>query len=259
MQEHLAALLGRLDAIAASLARREHTLALIGLGSIGTELNRLDEYSDLDFFVIVEPGYKEPFIRDLGWLEELAPIAYSFQNTVDGHKVLFEDGIYAEFAVFEPDELEHIPADAGRVVWHADGVDPASVNVRPPIPAQPRTVDWLVGEILTNLYVGLMRLWRGERLSAERFIQVYAVGTLLELCALIATPTSEVADRFDPSRRFERRFPGVAEHLPDFLQGYERSPECALAILAFLERHVPVNAAIKQRIIAAAKAASPGG
>src|SRR5947209_255836 len=105
MDDRKRALLGRLDAIAASLARREHTLALIGLGSVGDQLDRLDAYSDLDFFAIVEHGYKAAFIEDLTWLQETAPIAFSFQNTRDGHKVLFEDGIYAEFAVFDPGEL----------------------------------------------------------------------------------------------------------------------------------------------------------
>jgi hypothetical protein len=259
MEEHVANLLGRLDAIAASLARRPHTLALIGLGSVGAELSRLDEFSDLDFFAIVEPGYKEAFIADLSWLDEAAPIAFSFQNTVDGHKVLFEDGIYAEFAVFHPDELPAIPADAGRVVWHADGVDPASVNVRPPPRPAPRAADWLLGEILTNLYVGLTRLRRGERLSAYRFIQGYAVDSFLELCELMETPSASGADRFDHARRFERRFPTVAGHLPDFLQGYDRSPESALALLHFLERHFPVNSAIRRGIVEAAGPASRVG
>jgi hypothetical protein len=38
--------------------------------------------------------------------------------------------------------------------------------------------------------------------------------------------------------------------LPGFIQGYDRTPESAAAILAFLERHWPVNPAIKQAILA---------
>ena len=65
MHDARAALLSRLDAIAASLARRQGTLALIGLGSVGTDMARLDRYSDLDFFVIAERDYVELFVGSL--------------------------------------------------------------------------------------------------------------------------------------------------------------------------------------------------
>lgn len=47
-------LLARLDEIGAALARSNRALALLGLGSVGLELERLDRYSDLDFFAIVD-------------------------------------------------------------------------------------------------------------------------------------------------------------------------------------------------------------
>ena len=73
-----------------------------GLGR--AELGRLDDYSDLDFFVVVEPGHKLNFIQQLDWLTVPALIAYAFRNTTDGYKVLYEDGVFCEFA-------------AGRIVW----------------------------------------------------------------------------------------------------------------------------------------------
>src|SRR5512139_486367 len=102
-------LLTRLDEIGQSLAQSGHALALIGLGSVGEELHRLDEYSDLDFFAIVETGYKRRYIDNLDWLSDIAPIAYHFLNSPDGYKLLFADGFFCEFAVFEPQELQHIP------------------------------------------------------------------------------------------------------------------------------------------------------
>jgi len=112
MKSHL--LLKRLDEIGQSLEQSPHALALIGLGSVGLELYRLDDYSDLDFFVIVEPGYKHAFINDLDWLSKLCPIAYCFLNSVDGYKLLFTDGIFCEFAVFEPDvQKVREPSEAG--------------------------------------------------------------------------------------------------------------------------------------------------
>ena len=51
-------------------------------------------------------------------------------------------------------------------------------------------------------------------------------------------------DIFANERRFEQRFPGLTAELPRFVQGYERTPESALAILDFLESRFPVNAAL---------------
>ncbi|HZC08079.1 MAG TPA: hypothetical protein VE338_20755 [Ktedonobacterales bacterium] len=253
-------LIERLEAIGASLAQSGHALALIGLGSVGEERDRLDVYSDLDFFAVVEPGCKDAFIDDLSWLERVHPIAFAVQNTRDGDKVLFADGIYAEFAVFVPDELSRIPMHRGRVVWQADGftVDLATMRYQPPAPPEPHTVEWLAGEILTNLYVGLTRFHRGERLSAMRLIQVHAVDRLVELSPrLQLTSPHASADPFSPERRYEARYPDLAAVLPRCAQGYDRSVESALAMLAFLETRLPVNAALKRRILDLCTPASP--
>ena len=165
-----------------------------------------------------------------------------------GSKVLFEDGIYAEFAVFDPDELATMPFEGGRIVWQREGTDLAGTQNQPPAPPEPHDVEWLLGEILTNLYVGLTRLRRGERLSAQRLIQGFAVDRVLQLWPLIEPQSLATEDRFDGSRRVEQRFPHIAQHLSCFVQGYDHSMESAVAILEFLERHFPVNAAIGQRI-----------
>lgn len=247
MQRHR--LLERLDAIATALAESGHGLALLGVGSVGNELNRLDDYSDLDFFAIVELAYKTRYIENLDWLEAVCPIAYAFRNTADGQKVLFADDIFAEFAVFAPAELEKIPQDEGRVVWQKAGFDATAVRAPAPQPEH-RPREFYLGEALTNLYVGLLRLRRGERLSAMRFIQVYAINNVLELTAEIEPPTPTSADRYAPERRYEQRFPETARHLSACLQGYDRSQASALAILALLDDHFPVNQAMKQRILA---------
>ncbi|MBI3244310.1 MAG: hypothetical protein HYZ49_18685 [Chloroflexi bacterium] len=238
-------LLKRLDEVGHSLEQSGHALALIGLGSVGLELDRLDAYSDLDFFVIVEPGHKRSYLENLHWLSALCPIAYCFPNTGDGYKLLFADGIFCEFAVFEPDELQAIPFAGGRIVWKQPQ---AAETLGQPIrglPSQPkRSQEWLLGEALTNLYVGMAREKRGERLSAMRFIQGYAVERLLELADEVETPRAVVSDGFAPERRFELRYPRVAGRLSGWMQGYERNRESTLAILAFLEQQFEVNEAI---------------
>lgn len=246
-------LLARLDAIARSLADSGHGLALLGLGSVGLERERLDVYSDLDFFAIVETGHKAAYIDDLGWLSAARPIDYAFRNTVDGYKILFDDGVFGEFAVFEPQELASIPFARGRIVWQRDGVDP---SIAEPVFAQPATaeptIEWLTGEALTNLFVGLNRYRRGERLSAQRFVQSYAVDRILELVERTEPAQAARRDAFARERRIEQRYPAFARELPDFAQGYDRTPESALAILRFLEARVSVNAALAAAIRALA-------
>lgn len=244
-----AILLDRLNAIGCSLEKSGHALALIGLGSVGVETERLDAYSDLDFFAIVEEGYKSHYIDNLDWLSLICPIAYTFRNSVDGYKLLFEDGVFCEFAVFEQAELANIPFAAGRIVWKRSHIDE---SIRIPkvasAPPRPLNVEWVVGEALTNLYVGLGRYRRGEKLSAMRFIQHYAVDRVLDLAKLVEKESNARKDEFSNERRFEQRFPQIAQELPNFVQGYERSCQSAQAILEFLGKHFEVNQALANKI-----------
>jgi hypothetical protein len=212
----------------------------------------MDAYSDLDFFVIVKPGYKASYLASLDWLAAVAPLAYFFLNTDDGYKALFADGIFCEFAIFEPDELANIPFASERVIWQDAAFDASLCAPRPRQPREP-TQEFLLGEALTNLYVGMGRVLRGEVLSGTHFIQGYAVDRVLDLTRFIETAQGATLDPFARSRRYEQRFPQTAQHLPDFLQGYRRNAESALAILSFLEQHFAVNpaicAAIRERCI----------
>jgi hypothetical protein len=246
---HTQLLLTRLDQIGQSLAQSGHALALIGLGSVGEELHRLDEYSDLDFFAIVEAGYKRRYIEDLDWLSAIAPVAYHFLNSPDGYKLLFEDGIFCEFAVFELQELEAIPFAPGRIVWkRADAPETIHRPAKETIRMAKKEKEFLIGEAITNLYVGMGRDKRGEKLSATRFIQGYAVDRLVELAEYIEPEQGVTRDIFVNERRFETRHPITAHELPSWVQGYERNRESALAILSFLEEHFEVNQAIAAAI-----------
>jgi hypothetical protein len=252
-----ALLIARLEAIGVALAGRPDALGLIGLGSAGLERERLDAVSDLDFFVVVEAGAKPRYLEQLDWLEAAGPIAYRFRNTVDGYKLLYADGVFCEFAVFTREELATAQGSGALVIWERPGA--ALPLPQPPRQGERPARAWQVGEALTNLYVGLGRLQRGERLSAARFIQQYAVDRVLALAAAIEQAGPASGDPFSPERRVEQRYPGLARLLPQFVQGYDRSRESALAILAFLEAHWDVNAELAAAIRArcSADAGSP--
>lgn len=244
-----AQLLERLQTLAGAVAASGEGLALIGLGSVGQELQRLDAWSDLDFFVIARPGCRDRFLLDHGWLEAACPVAWHFRNTGDGAKLLFADGIFCEFAVFEPEELEHIPFAEGRLVWKHPEASADLARPRRPVPEPViHGREWLIGEALTNLLVGMARERRGEHLSALRFIQGYAVDRLLELAESLEEPRPALRDAFATERRFEQRQPGTTAYLPGWMQGYRRNRESALNILAWLDARFPVDPAVVRAI-----------
>ncbi|UPR50603.1 hypothetical protein ITG13_19265 [Vibrio cyclitrophicus] len=243
-------LLQRLDAIGESLRSSGKAHALLGLGSVGIETERLDQYSDVDFFAIVQTGHKQYFLDSLHWLSDINPIDYAVRNTVDGYKVLYADGIFCEFAVFEPHELAHIPFAEGRIVWQQPEFD-TQCCVRPTKDAaESNSQEWILGEALTNLYVGMSRYNRGEKLSGSRFVQSYALDRLIDLADQTESPQPEFVDEFMSDRRLEARFLKFAQLLPTFTQGYERTAESALAQLAFLKTHFTINQAMCDRITA---------
>jgi hypothetical protein len=248
--EHL---LGRLEALAAALALRPDALALLALGSVGREPERIDAWSDLDFFVIVRPGAKATYVRELDWLAAAHPIAWAFRNTADGYKALMADGVLCEFAVFEPQELPGVPFAPGRWVWRREDEVPEHwATPVPPLPtAQP--ADWRVGEALSNLLVGLQRYLRGERVAAMRMVQVYAMDRLMELIDAAEPHASGVSrDPFTADRRFELRHPARASDVRRWAPGIDRMPEAALALLDELGRHQALPEAVAARIRALA-------
>jgi hypothetical protein len=240
-------LLHRLDQIAHWLEQTKKAKALIGLGSVGQELERLDTYSDLDFFVIAEDGCKPEFLEPTHWLANIAPVAYSFQNTSDGSKLLFADGVFCEYAIFESHELNNIPFAPGRIVWKKAEVLDSLASPTLEIPLHHHSLEWNLGEALTNILIGVKRFYRGEKLTAARFVQNYALDRVLELHATIQ-PNPVGRDPFNPERRLEQRHPEFVAQMAEFIQGYERTPESALALVSWLEQHFAVNSAIVQMI-----------
>ena len=226
----------RLADIAQGLQNTGSGIALLALGSVGRETSRLDEFSDLDFFAIVQPGTKTQFLEDLSWLETASPIVFAFKNTADGYKALYEDGIFLEMAVFEPAEFAEAVFAPGRIVWQAPGTE--TLNLEPRAgnqnTAPQHSTDWLVGELTTNIYVGLGRLLRGERLSAQFFIEHYAFDRYVDLFIASrggARDSRVLPDPFARERRIEAAFPELRTILPELRQGYARVAASADALL----------------------------
>jgi lincosamide nucleotidyltransferase len=186
----------------------DEVLAFLGLGSMH-DVSRLDEYSDIDFFMVVEKGYKNKYLSQVTWLE-VAPIVFWYQETTDGLKVIYDDGILLEFAVFEVEELQYIPYQEGTIYYQKPSFDPNLLKPNIPLP-QKRDMTWTLNTLLSNLYVGLLREHRGEHVAAFLMIQVYATHHLLTLL------NAQQSDPFVVERRIEKTlklnyqqlFPGI--------------------------------------------------
>ncbi|HAX71941.1 MAG TPA: hypothetical protein DCY20_00300 [Firmicutes bacterium] len=242
-------LLERLERIGQSLSQRKTALALLSLGSVGLETNRLDEYSDLDFFVLCENGAQEQFLTDVSWLSDVHPIAFIHRNTKDGYKVLYEDGVFCEFAIFDIGVLDDIAFSKGRLIWKREGFDEGLCIPKQVPPLKTVDIQFCVDEALTNLYVGLCRYHRGEKLSAHEFIVIFARDHVLNLITMLETPEDVVRDEFTILRRFEFRYPKYVSLLSEIVVDYDDIPKAAAVILAFLDEHFKVNAKMKETIL----------
>ena len=136
----------------------DYVLAIIGLGSTGNDQKRLDKYSDLDFFIIVEPDKKEYLLTNLFLLESVQKSKFIFRNTIDGYKALFIDNIFIEFAIFFFEELTNISYKDAKILWQY-----SSIKTKIPIENKKHelntNIEWITEELVTNLYVGLLRFF----------------------------------------------------------------------------------------------------
>ena len=234
-----------------ALKKDPHVLSLLALGSMA-DTKRLDEYSDIDFFLIVKKGHKEAYITDLSWLE-VHPVVFSFQNTPDGYKVLYKDNVFAEFAVFEPDELDAIPFTEGEAVHVKPGFDKTLLKPKKTPMKEKLNQSFNVNEAMSNLYIGLQRDRRGEHASAFTFIQVNAAGLIMELFEGLYESEDVSIDPFDKDRRIEQRFKESEDVLSHLKQGYRKNRQSAQYALAFLDEHFELNKAMKEVVASLAK------
>lgn len=217
-----------------------HAIALLGAGSAGAEFSRMDQYSDIDFFLIVEDGHSVPLISDNSWFGNTLPIAFAFRDTDHGNKALLENGVFLEFAIFTESELAQFGIPGLRVIWASDDFElPLLENKTPEL----REISYYLDQALSNLYIGALRLRRGERLAALSMIERSALTNLLVAYRL--KNGIPVEDPFNIDRRAEKSF---SLEFNKFLQGYEKLEGSLEEILKFAERQLSVNERIAKEI-----------
>jgi len=232
-------LLRRMDDITAFYACQQGVLAVAAFGS-NAERERFDESSDLDFLVFVEQDAKERIIAEVGALSQLGEIDALRVVYGDAVQLLFSDGVLCDFGIILPEQLATFPHGAGIYLWKRDDWQAIDLSAREPArkPAQELRED-----ALFHLYVGLLRMRRGEEAAAFEEIQVKAAQCVLSLMQGIHT------DAFSSYRRAEQSV--SSDLLQQLLPGYGHTREAAEVILRLITetQELPLYRAVANLLI----------
>jgi len=221
------------------LASRDDVLGLVAVGSMAERDYLPDQWSDHDFWLIVEPGVQDRYRDHQDWLPSAEGIAWAFRETAHGVKALYRNGHLLEYAVFDEEEMNLAKTNRYRVLLDRAGIESRMIQI------ERETRAWAVdtcdafhlGQFLTNLLVGVGRYQRGEVLSAHQFVKAKAVQHLLVLLSRhVPSKRQATADNIDPARRFELVYPKLGQELGALLLC--EVPEAAKGLLTLFEKEV---------------------
>ena len=228
-------------ALRESLAARPEVLGLVALGSMAGRDYQPDEFSDHDFFVVVEPASAEPMRQDLSWLPRADAVLLSFRETAHGLKVIYDDGHLLELAVFTPQELALARVNRYRVLLDRADVttrmDAVARDTAQAGAAAAATDEALLGQLLSALLVGVGRHLRGERVSGRNLVHAQALRHLLVLLERhVPSDRHGLLDDLDPHRRFEAVYPDLGRQVESALS--HATPRAAVLLLDLAEQEL---------------------
>ena len=211
-----------------------HVLSFVWAGS-AADAQRRDQWSDHDFFFIVEDGYAEALRQDLSWLPFQDEIAWAVRESDHGFKVVYCSGQVLEFAVFDRDELSRSRLNHYEIVFDRSDITAAVSGAYTPAPISRYSPEDNLEIFMTLLILGGGRYRRGEVLSAGQFIRSYAVDHLLQ--AIKKTQESDkpaARDGLDVYRRVEQEFADLGAEIARVIA--QDCESAARDLLAIAER-----------------------
>ena len=221
--------LERMDALTCFLKGLPGVRAIMAFGSLA-ELDRFDDYSDLDFLIVCSPKRRAALLRNVRVFEALAPIAFAGIEGEDAVKLLFADGVVCDFGIVTEDQLPKILHGPGRFVWKEASFCERYIASQTMIKPFSQDDAWC-GHVLMDIYVGLLREMRAERAAAMEKIQFEAVRRLLG-GAQPCDPQA-ASDPFSPFRRAEKR--GMqGKCFEEIMPGYAHNLSAAKSIIGRL-------------------------
>ncbi len=206
----------RFDAMSAALAtsvgEREGLIGLVLLGSASDEARgRRDEWSDHDFFTLIETGRGAEIRPDLSWLPDYDRLVLTAREGDIGFVALYDDAHIFEFALADAEEVDGARAgDAAVVVDDKSGTTARLLARARARASEEDRFDPAndVRLVLVKLLIGVGRVRRGEALNGNAFIRQWAVQLLVRaIRGRFAAASTALRDTNDPMRRFELDFP----------------------------------------------------
>jgi len=222
--------------VVASLSSRDDVVGVAGLGSTAVT-SRADEYSDLDLFILTDPGAEDRYRHAIDWLPDADDVVLHLVEWHGGGKVLFRDGRFIEWGVGTPEAVATWLAGEGAVLFDRGQASAAlSSAQRNPYPANDMSEADALATLLFLLHLGVARARRGEVVSAGEVIRSEAVAALLRAARTGLTPADATSlDPIDVRRRVERAFPELAAGIAEAVA---QDPEpAARSLLALARTH----------------------
>ena len=127
------------EGIAKGVRAADGLFGLVLLGSASDEAaHRRDEWSDHDFFALIEPGRGADVRRDLSWLPDQDRLVLTAREGEIGFVAIYDDGHVFEFAFSEVEELAGaVAGDATVVTTMHQGRSPHSSSAPGRAPRHP--------------------------------------------------------------------------------------------------------------------------
>lgn len=208
------------DALARSAAEHLDVIGLVLVGS-AADTERVDEWSDHDFFLVVKVGSGERMRDNLSWLPDHEEIVIASRETAHGLKVVYRNGHVLEFAVFEDPELEMASVNYWAVPVDKSNITERVKSLEAKTKGTPFDEEKEWGLFLALILIGVGRARRGEILIAGQGIRSYGLKHVLGFVRDRRKPvpgTEDLEDNLDRFRRFEKQYPAEAALIERTLQ-----------------------------------------
>jgi hypothetical protein len=241
------------DFLIAAVERFRRTPSLAGLAAGGSFAGGgLDDYSDLDLLVLVEPAAWPLDLSERHALaQELGPLLAGFTGEHVGEPRLLiclygPPILHVDLKFIRPDDLLSRVEDP-VVLWERDGsVTAALVRGQAAFPVPDR--QWLEDRFWVWIHYGAAKLGRGELFEV--------LDMLAFLRARVLGPLALEAAGSRPSgvRRLETAAPDAAVRLREVVAGYDPA-DCARALRAAISLYRALRAESRQTILTPRSAA----
>jgi aminoglycoside 6-adenylyltransferase len=198
-----------LDEVAAWAIEQPDVHGVVLLGSQARTHSPADKASDVDLSLFVD--VPDRYLRDDGWLRLFGePLLSLREPTAVGgfeeRRVLYRDGLEADFAVLPAGAAETMPPEARAIlargfrVLYGDAIELGEASLAEPSPPTQEQFDQLSNDFWYHVLWAAKKLWRGELLVAKQACDCFLTWRLVEL----ARWRAQGQDTWHGLRFFER-------------------------------------------------------